>query len=226
MQMRWRNVLLVLVLTFSMTGLALCATLPTQQAETATDAVRRIYRISDLHATVQVRSSIVLQNFAIVVIRGTPMDDPGLGTRLLLEKFPFGWQPVALARSTCDLDGRGIAAVDKAKLAAGASLASSPRDDCDQRDSGPPRDVDAIRQQMYGPVVPYVIIDAGYAYAPEYGDSGGCGLFRKSGHDWELIAGCKGTLDPGVVERYHIPVSTQCAIGIAYTGCPKKRAAH
>lgn len=192
------------------------------QNVTPASAVQAIYHSSDLHATVDVRSSTVLERFAVVIVRGTPMDEPGRGTPLLLQRFSFGWQPVALARFTCDLDGRGITAQDKAKLAAGLNLANAADQSCEkERDRGSAADIAAIRRQMNGPVVPYVLVADGYAFAPEYGDSGGCGLFRKAGDRWEIIGACKGALTPGVVARYHIPLRTQCSLGLAQAGCPR-----
>jgi len=216
------------ILAIALSGVALGATstLP-RYGSTPVESVRMIYRTSDLHAKVQVLSSTVLANVAVVVIRGTPMDDADRGTPLLLQRFSFGWQPVSVVDAPCDLDRRGITASDEAKLAAGIHLASNSAERCaSERDRGSAEDVAAIRRQMFGPVVPFVIVDDGYAFAPEYGDGGGCGLFRKTSDGWEQIGGCKGALTPGVVEQYRIPLNTQCTLGIAETGCPRKRAAH
>jgi hypothetical protein len=214
-----------LLFSIALTGAASGTTpVEPQYAQTPVASVRLIYRISDLHADVQIVSSTVFENVAIVIVRGTPMDQGTRGTPLLLQRFSFGWQPVATVVAPCDLDGRGIPADEKAKLLASIHLATtSTEKTCDDRDVGSTDDIAAVRRQMYGPVVPFVVVDGGYAYALEYGDGGGCGLFRKVAQRWELIAGCKGALTPGVLERYHIPLSTQCTLRITDTGCPAKR---
>jgi hypothetical protein len=209
---------------------ALATPVPPHYGATPVESVRSIFRISDLHASVHVRSSMVFENVAIVVVHGTPMDQgdsrgADRGAPLLLQRFSFGWQPVAVVQAPCDLDGRGITAREKAKILASIHLETTSTVDCGDRDRGSADDIVAVRRQMYGPVVPFVIVSGGYAFAPEYGDGGGCGLFRKVGRKWEQIGGCKGALTPGVVERYHIPFGTQCALGIAEAGCAGNRSA-
>ena len=85
---------------------------------------------------------------------------------------------------------------------------------CEELDSGPSRSVAQVRKLMYGPVVPFVRVVDNYAYSVDYGDGGGCGLFHfeAEANRWQLLGTCKGTMDPTVIERYHIPHETVCAL--------------
>ncbi len=192
------------------------AQMPTDYGATPVGAAEHIYRSSDLRLRIHVHRSIATERFAIVVVSSTPMDDRHGETALLLQRFSFGWQPVGVVQHTCDIEHRGISARDRATLLRIVNLEPDDPHECalDERDRGPATDVSAIRRQMYGPVVPFVTIADGYAYALEYGDGGGCGLFRRSHGAWENIATCKGALDPTVIGRYHIPTSTVCALGL------------
>jgi hypothetical protein len=78
---------------------------------------------------------------------------------------------------------------------------------------------------MHGPVVPFVRVADNYAFSEDYGDGGGCGLFHFEAETdrWKFLGGCKGALDPTVIERYHIPHKTVCALRPAVPDlkCPR-----
>lgn len=128
-----------------------------------------------------------------------------------------------MARALCPRE-RGITASDEHRLLAGMPNVPNKYIGCDSLDRGPSHAAAEVRKLMYGPVVPYVRVVSGYAFSMDFGDGGGCGLFRREAGRWELLGGCKGALDPTVVERNHIPHSTVCALGLDRAGadvrCP------
>jgi hypothetical protein len=78
---------------------------------------------------------------------------------------------------------------------------------------------------MEGPVVPFVRVADNYAFSEDYGDGGGCGLFHfeAEADRWKFLSGCKGMMDPTVIERYHIPRKTVCALRPAVAGLKCRR---
>lgn len=154
--------------------------------------------------------------FAVVLARGAfPEQITHTATSAyLLERFSFGWQPLDVLLDGCLMDFRGISRADQRRLLAGMPPLRPDFDVCNHvvHDVGPPADVAALRARMLGPMVPSVVISGSYAYAQEYGDGGGCGLFHRSGSRWTLLSVCKGSPDPVVLAR--IPTATLCALGL------------
>jgi hypothetical protein len=162
--------------------------------------------------------------FAIVVARGGYVDQltHSPTSAYLLERFSFGWQPLDVVLDDCLLGFRGISAADQRRLLAGMHVPYVV-DVCNRvvHDVGPAADIAVLRARMSGPMVPSVVISGQYAYAQEYGDGGGCGLFRRAGSGWTLLSGCKGSPNPSVLAT--IPTSTLCALGLdeyARAKCP------
>jgi hypothetical protein len=184
-------------------------------------AVRRAFQIDQI-----VRVNIV-EPYAIVSARGKgPLFDDGSPTEFLLEHFDFGWQVLEMARALCTPE-RGITPAAARSLMAGMPKQSANGVNCDELDSGPARSVAQVRRLMNGPVVPFVRVADNYAYSVDFGDGGGCGLFHFDAvaDRWKILGGCKGAMDPTVIERNHIPQEAVCAIRPAvpeYLKCPRK----
>ncbi len=178
--------------------------------ESPPQAVRRVFQVERI-----LRTNIV-EPYAIVSARGEgPLFDSGSSTEFLLEHFAFGWQVVELARALCTRE-RGIAPAAARRLMAGMPKQHATDAGCDELDSGPPSSVAQVRKLMYGPVVPFVRVVDNYAYSEDFGDGGGCGLFHfeAGAGRWKMLGGCKGSMEPGVIEQNHIPLKTVCALRI------------
>jgi hypothetical protein len=181
--------------------------------------VRRVFQIE------QILRINTVEPYAIVSARGRgPLFNYG-STEFLLEHFDFGWQVLETARALCAQE-RGITPVTARSLMAAMPKQYKNNVGCDELDSGPSRSVAQVRKLMYGPVVPFVRVADNYAYSEDYGDGGGCGLFHfeTAADRWKFLGGCKGMMDPAVVEQYHIPHKILCALRPAVTNltCPRK----
>jgi hypothetical protein len=185
------------------------------------DAIRRVFHIEQI-----LRINIV-EPYAIVSARGQgPLFGDGPSTEFLLEHFDFGWQVLGIPDDLCPSE-RGIDPAAARSLMVGMPKSSTQRSSaCDELDSGPSRSVAQVRKLMYGPVVPYVRVADNYAFSQDYGDGGGCGLFHfeADANRWKLLSSCKGMMDAGVIDLYHIPQKTVCVLrpAIPDLKCPGK----
>jgi len=188
--------------------------------QSPSQTVRRVFQVE------QILRVNVVEPYAIVSARGKgPLLDSG-PSEFLLEHFDFGWQVLEMARALCASE-RDITATAARNLMAGMPKQSANSVNCDERDSGPSRSVAQVRKLMPGPVVPFVRVADNYAYSVDFGDGGGCGLFHfdAAADRWIILGGCKGAMDPTVIERNHIPQKTVCALRPAvaeYLKCPRR----
>lgn len=91
------------------------------------------------------------------IIEGSPLDKP-----LLIERFSFGWQPLAALETMCDLQQYRLGAARDAALTRGMPPIPVTRGKCPALfDRGPNRDMQAIRKVMRGPLVPWVHAETG-----------------------------------------------------------------
>ncbi len=134
----------------------------------------------------RIQSGRVTGNTAIVQFSGATIEGAKARGRLLLRKYPFGWQAVDMALND-DAFRRQ-----------------------DLRDSGANADVIAIRglmqnrfhsHQIIGPVR----VVQNYALVGWWGWGGGETLFRKAGHHWSIVTSGGGVLDAAGLRRYGVP---------------------
>jgi hypothetical protein len=182
--------------------------------------MRQVFEINQI-----LRINIV-EPYAIVSARGEgALFGHGTPTEFLLEHFDFGWQVVGDAAVLCT-SVRGIAQAAARSLMAGMPKQNANTERCEEVDSGPSRSVAQVRKLMDGPVIPFVRVADNYAYSEDYGDGGGCGLFHfdAKADRWKFLGGCKGAMDPDVIERNHVPHKTVCAlrVAVAYPKCEGK----
>jgi hypothetical protein len=162
--------------------------------------------------------------YAAVLTRGGIMEGSRVSDPILLEHFPFGWQPLEMLNFRCRLDGHHLTAATKARLMRGMP---TPKDDrpCneDDRDVGSPADVNAVRRQMRGPLVPYVVVSNGWAMGEWYGGGGGQTLFQLRHGTWTLVAGVGGAMSTYEMRKYGVPSAAWCALAIYDAACGQKK---
>ncbi len=166
-----------------------------------------------------VRTNLV-DHYATVLTRGAAMEGSWALEGVLVERFSFGWQPLD-EYSRCNLDRHGIPATKERLLMVGMP---KPQDDgpCTgvEQDSGPTEDVEAVREQMHGPFVPYVRIVGKYALGNNlFSEGGGESLFRRDAGGWHEIAGGGGALGLDDMRQYGVPQRVWCALGIYGAKC-------
>jgi hypothetical protein len=130
--------------------------------------------------------------YATVMTTGGKLDVP-VASPIVIERFPFGWQPLYFA----------------------SEQHSFPRD------SGSPNDVDAVRKLMRGPFVPFVRIDGGYAMGEWHGAAGGETYFKKTGGRWTMLTSSGGAYTANELQRYGIPHTVGCRLVQLKNGCAR-----
>lgn len=165
----------------------------------------------------------VVGRYATVVSRGGQMESRAVTEPILVEHFSFGWQALEMINFQCRLDGHAISARDKALL-----MRAMPKPEDDRpckgisEDAGPTADVEAVRRQMHGPLVPHVVANGDFALGEWYGAGGGESLFKKLGGGWHRIAGGGGAMGTADMKKYGVPSSAWRAFGIYDAKCPSK----
>ena len=143
-------------------------------------------------------------------MESSPVNDP-----ILIERFSFGWQPLEVVSDTCDkrfLDA--VAGTEAAvKLLAGMQLAV-PSEKCEvfPIDRGSAVDVAAVRAQMRGPLIPYVLVSRDWALAQWYGAGGGDGLFHRVSGRWVRKGGGGGAMDIDILRAFGVPLADACRL--------------
>ena len=165
------------------------------------------------------RANVVGQ-WAAVLLAGGYMEGSPVTEPILVEHFSFGWQALDILNVRSRLDAHRLASSTRTSLMRGMPKMTndSPcRGACN--DSGPQRDVDAVRIQIRGPLVPAVIVSGDYALGQWYGGGGGETLFKKYGRVWRQLThggGAMGTLE---MKEYHVPRSAWCPFGLFDAAC-------
>jgi hypothetical protein len=164
-----------------------------------------------------VRTNVV-DPYAAVLTRGGIVEGDALDNAILVERFSFGWQAIAILNDACFLRARGVSDRDARKL-----LASMPPPsyafDCRPgqgllRDAGPRVAVEAVRRQMTWVFVPAVVVSRTFAFAQWYGGGGGESVFRKEAGRWKRILGGGGAQSLDDLDQQHVPRSASCAFQI------------
>jgi hypothetical protein len=191
------------------------------------EAVRDIFG-GPHNAHVAIERTNVAGRFATVMTHGAIMEGSAVNAPILVERFAFGWQALELVNSPCELAVHALPADVKRLLIRGMPVPKNDRP-CSQvergngEDVGPPADIAAVRLQMYGPLVPRVVVVGDFALGSWYGAGGGQQLFHKSNGRWQFEAGGGGAMGTDLMGTYGVPRKDWCAFSIYDAGCAKRR---
>ena len=160
--------------------------------------------------------------FATVLTAGGRIEGQPATEAILVERFSFGWQALVLLNSQCEL-----AALRLGRSAEDALMLGMPKPEDDRpckgpeflRDAGPRDDVEAVRQLMRGPFIPYVIVSGDWAMGEWYGAGGGESLFQKRYGHWHLLESGGGAMGVDYMRKYGVPQSDWCKFGIFDAKC-------
>ncbi len=153
-------------------------------------------------------------DYATVLVRGAILEGSSIdNAAILVKRFPFGWQNLALLNERCNLPELGVAPSIRAALLRGMP---APRGSADcgshQGDRGPTADVVAVRKIMRGPLTPTVRVVGDFAVGEWYGGGGGESVFERSGSTWKLILAGGGSHDISELARKGVPVGARCEL--------------
>lgn len=159
----------------------------------------------------------VAGRYATVLTRGTTMEGYSIGrSPLLVARFSFGWQPLEVLTTRCDLSEYRLGGGAEAVLMQGMPKLSVTRSVCRSRikDSGPAQQVEAVRLLMRGPLIPSVVVAGQWALGTWYGAGGGESLYRLRHGRWKFVTGGGGAMGVSVLFRYGVPHSYWCTLGV------------
>jgi hypothetical protein len=168
-----------------------------------------------------VRSNII-GDAAMILTRNGELEGSAVDDPILVRHFSFGWQPIALLNDACSLRVHGIPADAQARLMRGIPKPSvQPRRGCDadDGDAGPAADIEAIRHQMLGPLVPWVAVAGDFAVGQWYGAGGGQTLFHKHNGRWTFVAGGGGARNVREMRAAGVPQDRMCALRVYDAYC-------
>ncbi|MFY9720606.1 MAG: hypothetical protein WAK16_13290 [Candidatus Cybelea sp.] len=182
-------------------------------------AIRALY--SDPKHLAVVKRVNVAGSYATVLTSGGRMEGDLVTDAILVERFSFGWQPLELVNLQCRLDAHNFRRDALTALMRGMP---QPKDDrpCGKqpRDAGPAPEVEAVRQLMRGPLVPYVVVSEEWAMGEWYGGGGGQSLYAKRSGKWQLVESGGGAMGVDYMQKFGVPKSAWCAFGIYDARCP------
>jgi hypothetical protein len=102
-----------------------------------------------------VRRVNIVGRYATVLTTGGRMEGSPVTDAILVQHFSFGWQPLALLNDTCSFGAYRFTPGVAARLLRGMpQLQKEPRCLGALKDAGPAADVEAVRKQIRGPLVP------------------------------------------------------------------------
>ncbi len=152
----------------------------------------------------------VAGRYATVLISGGKMEGSFVDAPILVEHFSFGWQALTLVNDGCDLPQGGPSS-QTAILLRGMPRLPTYRGACLRLyDFGPIADVEAIRERLRGPLVPYVVVQGAFALGDWYGAGGGQNLYHRENGNWTRIAGGGGAMNVSELRRLGVPLRTAC----------------
>lgn len=103
----------------------------------------------------------IVGRYATVLVRGGVMEGSLVRAPILVERFSFGWQALDVLNFRCRLEEHAIPRGGDELVMRGMPNAQDDRP-CTGvgKDGGPQAQVEAVRRQMRGPLVPYVVVPA------------------------------------------------------------------
>jgi hypothetical protein len=176
-------------------------------------------RVHSAGAVGFVRVNIV-GRYALILSHGLVVEGEALRDPVLLERFSFGWQPIEIANFACRFDAHVLSPRDRRELMIGMPQPDGKNVCGNDDDWGPIADVEAVRIQMQGPLVPSVRVAGAYARGGWYGAGGGEVLFKRVDGKWQRVTGGGGALGVDEMRRYGVPKRTWCALGVYDAPCP------
>jgi hypothetical protein len=162
----------------------------------------------------------VVGPYATVLTRGGRIEGALVTDPILVQRFSFGWQALDILNFQCSLDAHRLGQRADDALMLGMPKPQNDRPCRGQlRDAGPGEEIEAIRQMMRGPLVPYVIVAGDWALGSWYGAGGGESLYQKRAGRWHLVESGGGAMGVNYMRRYGVPQSEWCTLGIFDAKC-------
>jgi hypothetical protein len=178
------------------------------------------------HSAIVKRVNVV-GTFAAVLTEGGRMEGDPVTFAILVERFPFGWQAIDALNFYCNLEAHHLGQNNENELMRGMPR---PKDDRPcmgalPRDAGRRDDVEAVREMMRGPLIPYVVVSGAWAIGGWYGAGGGESLYQRRAGRWHLVESGGGAMGVDYMRKYGVPQSDWCKFGVFDAKCGKKRGA-
>ena len=167
----------------------------------------------------------VAGSYATVLTNGGRIEGALVASPILVEHFSFGWQPLALWESRCDLEDPALGKSVEEQLMRGMPALRDDRP-CQTRfpkDAGPRTEVEAVRRLMRGPFVPSVVVYGNWAMGEWYGAGGGESLYHEREGRWQLVESGGGAMGVHYMRRYGVPQPAWCKFGIFDAKCRQAR---
>lgn len=160
--------------------------------------------------------------YATVLTSGGRIEGELVTEAILVERFSFGWQALAVLGSKCDLEQFHLGRHTEDELMYGMP---NLKDDRPCRgsgfltDAGASDDVEAVRRIMRGPLIPYVVVSGDWAMGEWYGAGGGESLYHKRDGQWHLVESGGGAMGVDYMRKYGVPQSDWCKFRIVDAKC-------
>jgi hypothetical protein len=184
----------------------------------ATEVATPAHVIAAAYPYGSVRTVAVHGNVAVARIDVRIEGEPYNG-EMLLQRYPFGWQMIAIGSpgiAPCALAARGVDKPAQSAFASEIGLAANSAEVCGWLpvDIGPANDVVAVRalQSAAKSLIPRVHVVDGYAMSDWYGGGGGEDVFAKRDGTWHRIAGGGGAYDTTELVRVGVPPKIAAAL--------------
>ncbi|HKU67063.1 MAG TPA: hypothetical protein VJP85_04725 [Candidatus Baltobacteraceae bacterium] len=168
-----------------------------------------------------VRRVNVVGSYATVLTSGGMMESTQVTEAILVQHFSFGWQPLDVLNAPCRLHHHALGRRAEVLLMRGMpKLGRSDDRMCEGlKDAGPRKDVESVRRQMDGPLVPEVIVSGDWAIGNWYGAGGGRSLWHKRDGEWRLVQGGGGDPDVSQMRAHGVPRADWCKFAIRGARC-------
>jgi hypothetical protein len=163
----------------------------------------------------------VAGSYATVLTSGGRIEGELVAAPILVEHFSFGWQPLALWQSRCDVENSALGKGVEEQLMREMPALHDDRP-CQGRflkDAGPRSEVEAVRKLMPGPMVPYVVVYGSWAMGEWYGAGGGDALYHEREGAWRLVERGGGAMGVNYMHKYGVPQPAWCKFGIFDAKC-------
>ena len=206
---------MVLVLLLALVGLS-----PSYAATAQRAAIGAMY--SDPKKPAVVVRVNVAGSYATVLTNGGRIEGALVASPILVEHFSFGWQPLALWESRCDLENPALGKSVEEQLMRG--MPAAPRrppmpDDVFLRTPGRVQKSKPCVRLMRGPFVPSVVVYGNWAMGEWYGAGGGESLYHEREGRWQLVESGGGAMGVHYMRRYGVPQPAWCKFGIFDAKC-------
>jgi hypothetical protein len=168
-----------------------------------------------------IRRINLVGRYATVLTSGGRMEGALVTEPILVERFSFGWQPLAALYERCDLESLPSDKNVATRLMEGMPSPAKDNGPCIGlvKDAGPRAEVEAVRRLMPGPFVRYVVVSGNWAIGGWYGGGGGESLYWKREGSWQLFRTGGGAMGVDEMRKWGVPQADWCKFGIVYAKC-------